>query len=60
MESLSSNATAIVRNGIVRNGIAHNGDEPTPVSAERQPLYPGDVIRLERSEIGLKFIVRGA
>ncbi|MEZ4713868.1 MAG: FHA domain-containing protein [Caldilineaceae bacterium] len=55
VESLSSNATSIVRNGIV-----HNGDEPTPVNVERQPLQPGDVIRLERSEIGLKFIVRGA
>jgi hypothetical protein len=32
--------------------------DPVAVTAQRQPLAPGDVIRLDRSDIELKFIVR--
>lgn len=48
IESLSANATTV----------ANNGETPSPIGSDRQPLQPGDLIRLERSGIVLKFIAR--
>ncbi len=48
IESLSRNPTALKK---------ENGD-PIEVGEQKQPLAPGDVIFLERSNISLKFIVR--
>lgn len=49
IENLSSNPVSLICPG--RPG-------PIPVTAERRPLAAGDVIRLDRSDLELKFIVR--
>jgi hypothetical protein len=36
-----------------------NGEEQIiPITSKKQPLQPGDVVQLERSNIALKFIMR--
>jgi hypothetical protein len=50
IESMSRNPTAIKK---------PNG-ETIAVEAEKQPLEHGDIVFLERSNVSLKFIVRGA
>jgi hypothetical protein len=48
IESMSRNPTSI-----------KNGEEQIiPVTSKKQPLHPGDVIQLERSNVALKFIMR--
>jgi len=50
IESMSRNPTSI-----------RNGDEQIiPVTSKKQPLQPGDVILLERSNVALKFIMRSS
>jgi Cu/Ag efflux protein CusF len=36
----------------------HQQGQTTPLNAAKYPLQHGDIIRLERSEITLKFLVR--
>lgn len=50
IESMSRNPTVIKK----------AAGESVPVEATRQPLVHGDIVFLERSNVSLKFIVRGA